>query len=107
MDPYSISITIIIGAPAEGPGEEIDWGRDTPKRLDKAPTDYTKPQQTMQRPKTLYKTFSILDKTTNVRQEPNIFNKRSNKYQFNMKQKYQNLKTPDINQKMIMLIKGY
>ena len=30
------------GAPAEGPGGEgggIDWGRDTPKRLYKAPTD--------------------------------------------------------------------
>ena len=41
------------GAPAEGPGGGgggIDWGRDTPKRLYKAPTDYTKPRQTIQSP---------------------------------------------------------
>ena len=34
----------------------IDWGRDTPKRLYKAPTDYTKPQNIIQRPQILNKT---------------------------------------------------
>ena len=32
------------------------WGRDTPKRLYKAPTDYTKHQQTIQRHEILNKT---------------------------------------------------
>ena len=56
-------------AAAVGPGGGIDWGGDTsgyytkpqktiqsPKTLYKAPTDYTKPQQTIQSPNKTKKT---------------------------------------------------
>ena len=46
------------GAPAEGPGggDTLGWGH--PKRLNKAPTDYTKPQNMTQSTRN-----TILDKT--------------------------------------------
>ena len=51
------------GRPPRGLGWEeggwgegaIDWGRDTPKRLYKAPVDYTKSRQTIQSPDRQYK----------------------------------------------------
>ena len=55
------------GTPAGGPGR-IDWGRDTPKRLYKAPTNYTKPQNIIQRSNILDKTFQKTLNPKNIRQ---------------------------------------
>ena len=51
--------------PAEGPGaaRRGAWGRPNMRLLDKAPTDYTKPQQTIQNP-------DILDKAPTDNTKP-------------------------------------
>ena len=41
------------GAPGGGGGGGIDWDRDTPNRLYKAPTDYTKPRNIRQSPRNI------------------------------------------------------
>ncbi len=53
------------GPPAEGPGaaRRGAWGRPNMRLLDKAPTDYTKPQQTIQKP-------DILDKAPTDNTKP-------------------------------------
>ena len=55
-------------------------GGGRPKRLYKAPTDYTKPRLTIQIPDRLYKGIKYWTKTKNVKQRPKILNKSSNKY---------------------------
>ena len=62
------------GRPPRGPRRGA-WG--SPERLYKAPTDYTKPQQTILRPKILDETLKKYAKPKNIRQAPNILNKSS------------------------------
>ena len=70
---------------AVGPGGEGGKGGG------ESPTDYTKPQQTIQSPNRLYKAPKHYTKPAkkhakpnNIKQEPKIFNKSSNKYQFSI-----------------------
>ena len=50
-------------------------GPGGPKRLYKAPTDNTKPQQTIQSPNRQYKAPKDYTKPLNIRQNPEILNK--------------------------------
>jgi len=52
---FAIPYWLFAFAYAHAMGRGIDWGRDTPKRLYKAPTNYTKPQNTIQSPDRLHK----------------------------------------------------
>ena len=47
------------------------WGPGSPERLHKAPTDYTKPQQTIQIPDRLSKAPKRLYKARKTSQSPN------------------------------------
>ena len=74
-----------VGPGREGRGDRLRWGHI--RILYKAPTDYTKPQQTIQSPdrqynapKRLYKDPDILDKDPTIRQRPKMFDKSCNKY---------------------------
>ena len=65
------------------------WGHI--RILYEAPTDYTKSQKTIQGPDRIYKApkrlhtdLNILDKDKILRQRPQIFNKSSNTYEFNI-----------------------
>ena len=60
------------GAPAEGPGG------GSPKRLHKAPTDFTKPQQTIESPDRLYKDIARLYKHIIIRQNLKILDMNLN-----------------------------
>ena len=50
----------------------------------KDPKHYSKPRQTVQSPQKTLQRHRIVDQTQNIRQGLEIFNKSSNKYEFNI-----------------------
>ena len=85
-------------------GGEIDWGRDTSKRLHKAPTDYTKPQNSIQnlqkhytKTKQNYTKIQKIRQNSIFRQMPKVLNKSSSKYQFYIKYEISNITNKIIN----------
>ena len=83
---FALAIDALLGLP--GPG--LGGGGGSPDRLYKAPTDYTKQQNSRQSPDRLtkppkgYKKPDLVEKPKHAKQRPQIFDKSSNKCEFDI-----------------------